>query len=253
MCRILLTIFLLFFTCSLVPAQLLIGSKAGGHLSGASFTDKPFNQDYKNQYLTGFHYGFVASSRLSELFYFHTELNFTRMRKSVSGKTDLIEFTNSAALNFIEMPVLVRAVHHINEFTFLYVNGGPCFNLWLGGRGNLHAKSVETSTKEDHPYKIVFKGDEFDRENLFVSEANRLQVGLSFGGGIVFTIAPKQKMMVDLRYYSGHTVLGKNIGEAFLDYREDWRVTTRSMAMSVAYLYDLDVNARFRGKSTLKK
>ncbi len=96
--------------------------------------------------------------------------------------------------------------------------------------------------------------DESSTEEMLVERPNRLLFGLNFVGGIVVEPAPRQRVMLTLRYELGHTYMAKSDGELESSYFLDpLQSRNRGFRVSLAYLYDLKTEERNKGKSTIDR
>ncbi|HOX82439.1 MAG TPA: hypothetical protein PLS08_05385, partial [Chryseolinea sp.] len=107
-------------------------------------------------------------------------------------------------------------------------------------------------------YKIVFKKDETTlKENeMNVSTPNRFQLGLALTAGIEFEPNGLNRIMLNVRYELGHSYLSKTTDGVFannLNYQEPLQTRNQGFRISLAYLIDLKVEQRKKGKSTIKR
>lgn len=116
------------------------------------------------------------------------ELNFIQK----GWKAEDGDATAKAKLNYLEIPILVKAT--FGEATKFYLNAGPSIGLGFGGK----LKAEEGSLSEEVDVKF---GDGDDEDALYIEK--RTDVGLQLGGGVIVA----EKVMIDLRYGLGLTSL----------------------------------------------
>jgi hypothetical protein len=107
-------------------------------------------------------------------------------------------------------------------------------------------------------YKTVFDKDENDYKNneMNVTGANRLQLGLNLATGFVFEPLGYQKVMMTVRYELGHSFLSPQGQGSFRqtnEYTDDLRVRIQGIRVSASYLIDLRNEESKKGKSTINK
>jgi hypothetical protein len=119
-----------------------------------------------------------------------------------SAATGVINYEGDYRLNYLEIPLLVK-VNFGGEKLKLYVNAGPSVGYLLNGkvdgRGNflgvIGASLEESIDFTDSPTP----GD------ITELDANRIEAGLNFGGGLGYAILGNAALFVDLRYNMGLT------------------------------------------------
>ena len=120
----------------------------------------------------------------------------------------------------------------------------------------MYNSDFEENNISEVSYKAVFKKspENQQQDEMNVQEPNRFQFGLNFLAGMVLEPAPKQRLMLTLRYELGHTYLAKADG-IFLNtyYQSPLRSRNQGFRVSVAYLIDLKTEERKKGKSTIDK
>lgn len=245
-----------FFSLTIpVRAQVIIGPKAGFQVSKVVYYDNDYADQHTVSFKPGYNVGLVLNYKVNQTFSMHTELFY-----STKGKIEEKEeynIVNSATYQYLDLPLMLRVSRHKRikkQSVEYYFNVGPSFGYWLGGKGNLQSEElneyIDTNTIR---YKINFK-EKPSYEDLYVPEPNRLQMELNVGGGLVFDMAQRQKMMVDFRYSFGigQTFMGKKEGGDFglEGYSENYEGVNHVISLSVAYLFEFDVREMLKkGKS----
>ncbi|WP_165823890.1 outer membrane beta-barrel protein [Pseudochryseolinea flava] len=258
-------IILISLLASVSEAQVLIGPIAGGNFSWTSFGDKDFKDDFKVSPVFGWHAGGHVSFRVRKRFFLHTSLIYSTKGKDMEGKSELFDdLTLKMRYKYIEMPIVytVNFRGTINKKPFKYFLGiGPNVSYWLGGKGTI----VNTDTHEfaengpEVDFKISFKGDPVETadDEMVVEKPTRIQLGLNFTTGFVFEPARDREMVLTFRYELGHSYLSRESNGVFgqyITYYED-NLKTRNMGLrvSLAYMIDLKVDQRKKGKTTFDK
>jgi hypothetical protein len=253
-----LFVFIFIFISFSAKSQVLVGPKAGPQLAWVKFSDRDLSNSYSRGLIPSYTFGGVLSVKSSNLFTFHTEVNYSRMGKAMTLKEGFPEIPvdkNRAIYHFIDIPIMLRTTWQQQPGLTYYLNIGPSINYWLGGKGRLHSGFYAEGGYEYKDYDISFYRDIAPEEViLIVEEPNRLQFGLNIGGGVLFEVSKKGRIMIDIRHFIGHTFLSEKGGDLGLpSYMEDLRTQSRNFAISAAYLYDIDPKAWRKGKSTMKK
>jgi hypothetical protein len=259
-----ITIFCLSLSLSLVDrlsAQILVGPVAGGQYSWISYDDEDDKDQYKAKPVSGFHAGATLSFLVRKRFYLHSSILYSTKGKVIEGGEDKL-LKNEVRYRYIDVPILYTVdfrakIGRIKEFKY-YLGIGPNISYWLGGKGRFFDTSLnEQGVFEDRKYKIVFNKSPEDTEpdEMSVEDANRLQLGLNVAAGAVFEPFGYQRIMFTIRYELGHTFLSRTSNGVFADtnYQDVLRSRNQGFRISLAYLVDLQVKDRKRGKSTIDR
>jgi len=108
-------------------------------------------------------------------------------------------------LNYLELPILLRFAHKIDN-VYLYALGGPSISALLGGM--YQADTAKANLQ------IQFKSSDL-----------RYEFGMQVGGGIAYQLG-KGRIFLDYRYTFGLTNINQN------DY-------TRNRVMTISVGYDI--------------
>lgn len=252
-------VFYMMFLCTFSNAQFLVGPKAGFQLSKVSYNDKDYNKTYVTTFKPGFNAGVVLNYKVNRTFSLHTELFYSQKGKVEKDKE--IGNKNVATYNYIDLPLLLRVSHHRKikkQNIELYLNAGPSFGYWLGGKGTMHSNEfVEYVDKDKIKYKIIFDKVDTYGESEFVPNPNRLQIEVNLGGGLAFEMSGKSRLMVDLRYGFGvgHTFLGEKEGGDFglTSYTDNFEAVNHVLSISAAYLYEFNLFQALNKGKTINK
>ena len=240
-------------------SQILVGPVVGGNYSFTTFDNKSLKSAYNVRGVYGFHVGGHLSFKVKKRFFLHSSLIYSTKGRSLdSDQYD--DFKYEVHYNFIELPIAYTVdfktkLGQNREFKY-FVGVGPNISYWLNGKGKLSDAFLLENNIQELPFKVVFKerSEEPSKAEMLVERPNRLQFGLNFVGGFVFEPAPRQRIMLTLRYELGHTFMAKSDGQLEASYFQDpLQSRNQGLRLSVAYLYDLKTEDRNRGKSTIDR
>lgn len=240
-------------------SQILVGPIAGANYSWTTFANKDLKDSYKMVPTFGFHVGGHLAFKVRNRFFLHTSLLYTTKGREIEGKTDVL-LKNFERYSYVDMPITYTVdfrgkIGTNKEFKY-FLGIGPNIGYWLGAKGTLYNSDLEENHIEEISYKAVFKesAEEQQQNEMNVEDPNRFQFGLNFVAGLVVEPAPRQRMMLSIRYELGHTYLAKTDG-TFLNtyYQSPLRSRNQGFRVSLAYMIDLKVEERKKGKSTIDK
>jgi hypothetical protein len=125
------------------------------------------------------------------------ELNY--IQKGAKGDLEIEEITVSTKmkLNYIEVPVLVKAT--FGDATKFFINAGPSIGLGLSGKMKVESGGMSASVD------VKFGEPKEGEEALYMEK--RMDLGVQFGGGVIIA----DKVMVDIRYGLGLTDLNEDV------------------------------------------
>jgi hypothetical protein len=250
---------ILLLPCPNAFSQILVGPVAGANYSWTSFSDKDLKDAFQMNPVFGFHVGGHLAFKVRNRFFLHTSILYASKGRVLEGKLDT-ELKNSARYNYIDMPISYTVdfrgkIGGSKEFKY-FLGIGPNVSYWLGGKGKLFNSDFEENNREELSYKIVFKKAPENQasDEMNIEQPNRLQLGLNFVAGMVLEPANRQRIMVSVRYELGHSYLAKTNG-IFLDtyFQDPLQSRNQGFRISLAYLVDLKVEERKKGKSTIDK
>lgn len=266
---------LLFLTCDIAAsAQLLIGPTLGAQYSWTTFDNKDYKQIYNSKAVFGFNAGVNVSFRVRKRFFLHTALVYSTKGKVIEGKKvtrsqvseeyqDLIDpaLKNEVTYKYLELPILYTyeiKMHTKNNKEFKwYFGAGPNISYWMGGKGTFFNADRQEATAGPIDYKIVFDQttDNLSEDKMNVTAPNRLQLGLNFSAGLVFEPMGYQKVMITMRYELGHSFMSKDGRGEFPStnsYVDVLAARNNGIRLSLAYLVDMKIENRKKGKSTMR-
>lgn len=234
-------------------AQLRLGPKAGVQLGRTVYDGEDYRQAYSSAFKPGMQIGAVLNYKVNHLYSLHTELFFSQKGKRSKSKTNEVEYTFHKALyNYLDLPLLLRLSKHKSMGQYkleFYLNVGPSINYWLGGGGTIeNSEYIALTGSSRNRYAVVFEEPaKGDFQKTYIEDANRMQMSLDFGGGVIFDLGGGKAIMVDLRnsFGLGKTYMGKegsgNYG--IYSYTDNFESVNHVFGLSVTYLMDIDVRA----------
>lgn len=192
--KICLTVMMVMLVTAGVMAQAQVGIRAG--LSVATVSDDFDLQDVDQPWRTGFNVGVATQFRAGEAFSVAPELVYEQRGYRVLASSGNAEA--KATFNYLTLPLMFRL--HFGDILKGYVNAGPTFSYWLGGRQSSTVPGLFDVDFEDE--KIVFEAD--GDSPWAYNDARRLELGAAVGGGIMLD-TEGGSFLIDLRYVHGFT------------------------------------------------
>jgi opacity protein-like surface antigen len=189
-------------------AQLSIIPKAGVNFS----TISNHNFFTNRSSLTGFTAGVGLNYSLSgdNFLSVQPELLYSQKGFSAEGNiVNVINFEGDYRLNYLELPLLVKVGFGSDALT-AYLNAGPSVSYLLGGRINGRGNILGIGLLGTNYNEKIRFTENPSLTNLNDLDANRIDFGLSFGGGIGYNIAANSSIFVDVRYNLGLSEFDRN-------------------------------------------
>jgi|688.fasta_scaffold239468_1 hypothetical protein len=242
------------------------GVKGGLQYSWTRLDDPTQQGVVSNNPVLGFNVGLVAAFEVKKRYFLHTELLYSTKGKNVQGIADP-SLENRVTYRYIDLPMLynIQFKKTVNSATLKqfkwYIGAGPIFSYWLGGSGTVNNSELEENGLPAIDYKIKFgsRGDDLREINaVYVSDANRLQVGFNLGGGILLEPLSGRKIMIDARLEIGHSWLGKKNSTDYVlpaTYKDNLQSSNMGLRLSCAYLFEKNLAKKVRnlGKTRSNK
>lgn len=231
--------------------QFLVGPKGGVQYYTADFADDSAEVRLDDQYKLGYKLGGTIIFPLPDEFYFGVEGYFSKKGRKYGFDGTA---TNNATYNFIELSSYLRKSYKVSLGEgkypgFFFFNVGPNVMYWLNGKGTIDDVA-------DLDYEIKFSEPvNSDYTVNYLKDVNRWLFGLDFGAGFSFLTKSDEDVTIELRYTYGHTYLGGEKASFLniLGFDDDLRSRYRVFHLSIAYLFDLDLQKAKKGKSTIKR
>lgn len=239
--RLVILLVVLSANCQWANGQLLFGPKVGLQAGQMQFERQAFQDQLDANLKLGFNLGVGITFPVIQPFSLHSELLFSSKGKAINIPLESIK--NVSRYYYLEMPIMMR--FEILPKQGIYLGLGPNLSYWLGGSGELSALVTDNSIS---PYNLHF-GSDGSPDDLIITDANRLQLGLQFGIGTLIKAQDDRKFMLELRYEMGHTFLGTDSGASIenLEFFDNLESKHRVISFSMGYFW------AFHKKSAQKK
>ncbi len=254
--KLIFSILVLIFSTTYSFGQYWLGPKIGFSYIDYNYQDGEYEKTYKVVKDWNYQVGLALNYTASERYSIYTELVYERIGKKVTdiatnGSTVRTSMTN----HFISLPAMLRITFGKAPIHY-YINGGLRLSYWLGGSGSQFLDEFIEQQLAERDYNIVFNRDKVSGNTAFIAEPNRLQFGLTVGGGIFFDIQGGTRLMIDARYTWVHNNMGSNSGTEdenfhFASYQENFEYSHNIATIGIAYLFNYDQNLIRKGKSTI--
>lgn len=233
--------------------KLMIGPMIGGRVSSPMYEDKAYSDKYQTYWMPGFQGGISSVWEASNLFTLASDLYYAQEGKKISGDEGLTKFREYHHL--IGLPIIFRVNQGNKRFRY-YAGIGPNIRYWIKSNGSANVPELIEITDSEEPinYTLSFRGNSENDKTFFVSDPNRLQLGIDFNAGIMLPLQ-QQWLAIDLRYTWGHTNMAKQESSytPFAFFEDNLTHTQQSIQISCAYLFSFDLfELTHKGKSVDK-
>jgi hypothetical protein len=243
-----------------LEAQILFGPKLGYQATSIRYATLYDGPDYSEGFRFSTQFGAIYQFAISPKLAFYSELFYARRDKSErTSDSNTLMRIHRQKNHMLEMPLMMRLIMPLKKSPRsprFYVNAGPQVAYWLAGSSDLsHLENYGSSTVLRRDYDIVFSPAE-DRNVLYAEDANRLQFGLSAGGGLLIPINRKKHLLqIDLRYTYGTTFMGSDLALPFgqSGVEENLAFGHSIIGVSVAYGFYTNIWEMRKGKSIRRK
>ena len=231
----------IFMPVTFASAQFYFGGKTGFQISTHSFGDKEYRQGHTAGFRPGFNIGSATSLKIADKFDIYNEITYSI--KGATVQADDNEFvTNRLALQYIDIPLMLRYSLMKHPAYDFFVQSGPTIGFWMKGKEIVTGSEVLSEAGVDKfEYRISFKESNDGAFDKNLQEANRVQLALNIGIGGAFILKNKHRFIVDVRYEMGHTHLSKssNLTAHWYGDSYDYRVNNQTFMVSTTYLFHL--------------
>jgi hypothetical protein len=241
-----------------------MGLRGGALVSWAHFGEKEERAKFGSRMKLGYTAGGLINFPLKNRWEFQTEGAYSKKGRVIKSQENT--WTNTATYNMIDLSMCLR-----KSFTFYikddlpvdwFFNVGPEISYIINGKGFIKVGGPR------YEYDIIFnpKDSTNDYHHMSYFNANKWLFGLGVGVGFKFPIRPGQHLVTELRFVSGHTYLGKkgtglpttNPDQGYsyiniLTYEDTLKTNIKAFSITVAYVFDFDIQKGRMGKSTLDK
>lgn len=215
----------MMFATATVMAQAQVGIRAGLSVATIDHEFSSANLDLEQPWRTGFNVGIATQFRAGQAFSVAPELIYEQRGYRVLEAGGNNEAT--ATFNYLSLPLMFRL--HFGGILKGYVNAGPTFSYWLGGRQSSTVPGLFDVSADFEDERIVFESDT-DNSPWAYDDARRLEIGAGIGGGIMLD-TEGGSFLIDLRYVHGLTDLARLPGIT-----EETNFRNRVVSVSLIYL-----------------
>lgn len=237
---------------SVFAQKFSLGLKAG--VLGV-YTNFPDSKDsLKTGVKPGFNVGGLISFPLKRNCAFVAEGGFSQQGRSYTYEPNKDKW--SGTYYFVDMSMAVRKYFHWNVIKHIstdwFFNAGPNINYWLGGKARM---TPYYGIQQN--YQLAFDQTGAEYSKIYMTNLNRWLFGLNVGIGFTATTLKNQKILTELRMTWGQTYLGQRHSEfitgvpGIMD-EVSMKCNLKVLNVSVAYIFDRDIQKGRMGKSTKK-
>jgi hypothetical protein len=229
------------------------GVKGGALVSKTVHNDRDLKSEFASKFKIGGNTSMLINFPLTKPYAWQTEFGYAFMgRRNVQIEPN---WENNMGFHYLESAMGLQRFFRLNikenAVTRGYFSFGPNINYMMGGSGRI----ITPALTERYRMKFEPSPEEgADPLDNYITNENRWLFGLNFGVGFDMVTQRGQKFITELRYTLGHT----NIGQAdssqmkILGFEDNWAANYRVINLSVAYVFDFDLQKAKKGKSTQK-
>jgi hypothetical protein len=242
-----------------VFGQLRIGPVGGASLNTIRFAETEGSEYYSGSRKVGYHGGVATNYKVNDRYSLQLEWLYVYRQKEVSYNRGMLAVRDQASLNYLTLPILYRVSFHTElkkSHQEWYLNAGPALHYWMGGRGKLQTNEQASFLENGSMNYVVRFGEAGEYGSAeYVNPANRWQMSLYAGGGVIFDLGFGRHIWLDARTSLGpaksHFSSAAEGGDFGLQlYRDNLESSIMSWSMSVGFMQDIDMRAVLKkGKS----
>lgn len=215
----------------------------------------PASDTFKTDIKLGWNVGGLISFPMKRNCAFQVEGGFSQQGRSYHYGPNGDQWNST--YHFIDLSMALRKHFQLKLLKHIatnwFVNVGPNINYWLDGTTTL---TPYFGIKQN--YSVVFDAvpnQAYDK--VFVTNANRWLYGINLGIGFSVVTLKNQKIVTELRMTWGQTYLGQKnseyiSGTAGIMDEVSMKCNLKVLNVSVAYIFDRDIQKGRMGKSTRK-
>jgi hypothetical protein len=201
-----LGLLLLFMSAGVGYSQAFFGFKAGGNANMITYDQDVYKKFYSTDVGFGYTGGVVFLYENKEKYSLYTEFLYTQIAKSIKSDANDYE-TQTARYNYLDVPVMFRIKFKQRYFDW-FLMLGPQLSYWLGGKGEFEVYDPSRDEFNTYPYTVNFGEVNPETNYLNVTDANRLQLSFSIGGGLIWELDNANFISFDARFSLGNTYVG---------------------------------------------
>lgn len=153
--------------------------RGGFNLASIKISDADDDQTMNTKSHTGFNFGAFADFPINDFLSVETGLAFTKKGVNMVLEEDGYSFTNKVNLNYLSIPIALRAKKELGDNTSLYGSFGPYLAFGLSGKTKM-TMEYQGQTEEGDSESIIWGSDPDE------AQLKRFDFGLTFGAGVEF-------------------------------------------------------------------
>lgn len=239
---------------NLYAQKFALGLKAGPLASWSVYGDKDDRKEFDSKASFGFYGAGVIEFPLNKNYYYILEAGYSTKGRNIRFNDGFGK--NVARYHFTDAALLLRKGFKFNLGKNIpadvFFNIGPHVNYWLGGNGHIGPADNDGSA-----YTIVFNEEadlgQFDK--MYLNDVNRWLFGLDIGVGMMAPITKTQRVLVELRFTSGHTFYGarNSASYSWIEFQDNLRANEKVLSLTAAYMFGFNIQESKKGTSTKDK
>jgi hypothetical protein len=243
---------------SVFAQKFSLGLKAGVLGAYTNFSDR--RDTLKSNVKLGFNVGGLIMFPLKNRYSFMAEGGYSQQGRSWTYKPNDARWTSTYYFADLSMALRrdfrLKILKNVPSKWFFTV--GPNINYWIGGRGKfIPHQGPGSPAGLTQNLQIVFdKPPSTAYQTLYINNENRWLWGVNLGVGVTFTTLKNQRILTELRMTWGQTYLGDKKSESLYNLTAadnmDLKCNLKVLNLSVAYIFERDIQKGRMGKSTKK-
>jgi hypothetical protein len=242
-CNIFFKLFLCLYCIGYVTgtanAQFYAGGKFGLQLSTLHFADMEYHEQFKISPVPGLNLGCAMNLKITQSFDLYSEFIYSLKGSRIQSK-DYMDINNRLTLSYFDIPLMLRTAVYKNPQYDFFFQMGPTIGFWGTGKGVMRTSELDEYNLDKAKYQLKWEETSGLISEVYVSEPNRVQLGLNLGFGSTYKFRNKHVFIVDIRYEMGHTYLSKSNEKIdYLGYGFDFKANNRAIIFSTAYLFNV--------------
>lgn len=258
--------FLLSLAMLLIPsissAQLRVGPTVGSSVNYLKFAETDDSPFYSSKVTSGYHGGLAVNYRVNDRYSLHTEWLYLYRQKDVAFNRNNIMAKDQASLHYLAIPILYRVSFHSEikkSHQEWYLNAGPALHYWMGGKGKLYTNEYAPFLQEGRmDYDVKFGAPAGYGNAEYIEPANRWQMAIYAGGGLIFDLGFGKHIWFDARTSLGaaRSFFSNDAkGDYGLQlYKDNLQSSVVSYSLSIGYFQDINILSTLKkGKVVTKK
>jgi hypothetical protein len=251
--RNLFSILLLLLAAEVSEAQKFnLGVKVGGSVTWPGFGDREDKDVFSRRLKAGYATALLIDFPLKNNYNVVLEGGYSKKGRRLVFDNNRWE--NNTTYQFIDMGMVLRRSFNFqlrkNVPSQWFINMGPEINYIFDARGKILVLD------NPWPYTVTYDQDGPTPTSVNQRNVNDWLFNIGLGVGLKTPLHKNQHLVVELRFLSGHTFLGKKDSRSEwvnLNFQDTLRTNLKSFVISIGYTLDRDIQEGRKGKSTVTK